>query len=328
VKTSGAYVTYMETDGREIWTKNYSPRNDYLSIGAAAIDDLDDDGEPEIVFAAANKVVALDRDGNEKWSAPVVDASGAAGPVLFDFELDGYPEVLYADEESIQFFSGVDGSNKYKSTKHKSYTILETPVVADVDNDDQVEIVLGHCGDGFSNFSALTVYGDADSSWPPGRKIWNQHAYQITNVGELGEIGGPMNNFADYNSFRSGDVGRPPGEYIDLQAEIWDICLDECSDQSVAIGAWVLNAGNLEAPAGIPVSLRAGAKGKVVATQYTTVAIAPGTTGEMMVFELDPAELLGKEPVIAADYDEAGAGVVFECDEKNNAYGGGDPVCE
>ena len=29
---------------------------------------------------------------------------------------------------------------------------------------------------------AVTVYGDTDKSWPPGRKVWNQHAYSITNV--------------------------------------------------------------------------------------------------------------------------------------------------
>lgn len=324
VKTSGIYVTAMDTDGTELWTKTYSG-----NLGAPSIDDLDDDGEPDIVFAAQNNLVALNWDGSEKWKAKISDVSGAAGPVFFDFELDGYPEVLYADEVSVQFFSGLDGKSKFKSSNHKSYTILETPVVADVDNDDQVEIVLGHCGDGYSKFTSLSVYGDADESWPPGRKIWNQHAYTITNVGDLGEIPtGAANNWPDYNSFRSGDVGRPPGEYFDLQAEIFDICEDECGEGNVAIGAWVLNAGNLEAPAGIPVSLRKGVGGDVVATQYTTAAIESGKTGEMIVFEVKHEDLDGKDPVIAVDYDESGSGVVYECDEGNNAYDYGEGVCE
>ena len=54
-------------------------------------------------------------------------------------------------------------------------------VPADVDGDNHVEIVLGH-GGGDANIGAITVYGDADNTWPPGRKIWNQHAYNITNV--------------------------------------------------------------------------------------------------------------------------------------------------
>lgn len=124
VKTSGSTVTYMETDGTEVWSKNYADPGVYLSIGAAAIDDMDDDGEPELAFAAANELVVLDKDGKKKWSARVTDSSGAAGPVLFDFELDGYPEVLYGDEVAIQFFSGLDGGVKYRSDEHDSYTIL------------------------------------------------------------------------------------------------------------------------------------------------------------------------------------------------------------
>ncbi len=324
VKTSGIYVTAMDSDGTELWTKTYSG-----NLGAPSIDDLDNDGEPDIVFAAQNYLIALNWAGKEKWKARISDQSGAAGPVFFDFELDGYPEVLFGDETSIQFFSGLDGSVKFRSTDHKSYTILETPVVADVDNDGEVEIVLGHCGDGYSNFTSFSVYGDANHSWPQGRKIWNQHAYTITNVGDQGSIPtGAANNWPEYNSFRSGDAGRPPGEYVDLQAEIFDICEDECGDGSVAIGAWVLNAGNLDAPSGIAVSLRKGSKGPILATQYTTSEIKSGETGEMLVFELAAADLDDKEPVIEADYDEDGVGAVFECDESNNQFSHGDGVCE
>lgn len=53
--------------------------------------------------------------------------------------------------------------------------------IAVIDNDDQVEIVLGHHSAN-AQIGAVTVYGDTDKSWPPGRKVWNQHAYSITNV--------------------------------------------------------------------------------------------------------------------------------------------------
>ncbi len=324
VKTSGIYVTGMETDGTEVWSLDFGG-GDNTNLGAPAIDDLDGDGAPDIVFAAQNSLVALDWGGDRKWTARISDQTGAAGPVLFDFELDGYPEVLYADEGSIQFFSGVDGSLKFRSNEHGSYTILETPIVADVDNDDQVEIVLGHC----SWNRSLTVYGDADESWPPGRKVWNQHAYQITNVGDLGEIprsGGP--NWPEYNSFRSGDVGRPPGEWNDLQAEIFDVCDEECSNDKVYVGAWVLNAGNLEAPAGIPVSITAGNRGEVVATLYTEDEIEPGEIGEALIFEIDADDLEGSEPVAKADFDGTGSGIVFECDEGNNIDSWGEETCQ
>jgi hypothetical protein len=213
---------------------------------------------------------------------------------------------------------------KFRSTAHGSYTILETPVVADVDNDDHVEIVLGHCTWSHS----FSVYGDADESWPAGRKVWNQHAYQITNVDDLGGIpttGGP--NWPTYNSFRSGDVGTLPGEWQDLQAEVFDVCDKECDDGKVYVGAWITNAGNLEAPAGIPLSITKGPGGEVLETQYTTAPIEPGEVGEPLIFELDATALGRSKPVANADYDSVGSGLVYECDERNNVDDWGASVC-
>lgn len=327
VKTSGIYITGMESDGTEAWGPiQYGSTNpaQNTNVGAPAVDDLNGDGAPDIVFAASNQLVAMEWGGGVLWTATINDSSGAAGPVLFDFDRDGYPEVLYADETNVRFFSGLDGSVKLDSNQHASYTILETPVVADVDNDDQVEIVLGHC----SWNKSFSVYGDADGSWPPGRKIWNQHGYSITNVGGLGEIPtGSIPNWPEYNSFRSGDVGQPPGEYLDVQAEIFDVCETECADGHVYVGAWVLNSGNLEAPAGIPVSIKAGPGGAIVATQYTTRAIPSGQTGEALIFEIARADLADEVPLALADEDATGNGIVYECDELNNTYDWSTAVC-
>ena len=313
VKTSGIYVTGMESNGTEVW----GPVTYSGNLGAPAIDDLDGDGTPEIVFAAQNNLIAMEWGGSVMWTARISDSSGAAGPTLFDFEMDGYPEVLYADETSIQFFSGLDGSVKFRSTQHSSYTILETPIVADVDNDDQVEIILGHCS-ASSAIGAITVYGDADKTWPPGRKTWNQHGYQITNINDDTTVGSASNNFSLYNSFRSGDVGRPPSEYWDLRAELLDVCEDECSEGWVYVQARILNAGNIEAPAGLSMSLHAGAGGPVVATVTTTSAIAPGSSGEALTFVAEAAALAGTTPVVTADKNASGSGTLYECDENNN----------
>jgi hypothetical protein len=53
--------------------------------------------------------------------------------------------------------------------------------LADIDNDGQVEILLTSNNlNGPS--TGITVIGDLDKSWRPGRKIWNQFAYNITNI--------------------------------------------------------------------------------------------------------------------------------------------------
>ncbi len=321
VKTSGIYMTGMESDGTEVWGPDAYSGN----ISAPAIDDLDGDGTPEIVFAAQNQLIALEWGGALIWRATITDSSGAAGPTLFDFEMDGYPEVLYADEQSIRFFSGLDGSVKYQSNEHSSYTILETPIVADVDNDDQVEIVLGHC----SWNRSFSVYGDADSSWPAGRKTWNQHAYYITNIDDALSVPSPTpSNFSLYNSFRSGDVGRPPSEYWDIKSEILDVCEDECDEGWFYVAAWATNAGNVEVPAGTWLSLRAGAGGTIIDAQQTTTAIDPGVTGEMVVFAVESSLIAGFQPVVTADEDEGALGQYYECDEDNNAETWHEAVCD
>lgn len=321
IKTSGIYVYGMETDGTEVWGPlTYTGVN----IGPAAIDDLNGDGTPEFVFAAGNQLYAMRWGGTIYWQQTIADFSGAAGPSLFDFEMDGYPEVLYADETSIRFYSGLDGSQKYSSFEHGSWTILETPIVADVDGDDQVEIVLGH---GAYNRS-LTVFGDADQSWPPGRTVWNQHAYQISNVNDdLSVTGGSRNNFSLYNSFRSGDIGRPPSEYWDLTAEILDVCEDECTAGRLYVAARVVNNGNIVVPAGVPVSLRAGAGGPIVAAVPTTREIAPGTTGELLLYEVAADQMAGTVPIVTADEALDGLNTLFECEEINNAAAWTREVC-
>jgi len=326
VKTTGIHVFGMTWDGKHAW----GPITYGGNLGVPAIDDLDGDGTPEIVLGAQNKLVAMEWGGQVMWQAVISDGSGAAGPVLFDFESDGYPEVLYADEQAIRFFSGVDGKLKFQSLEHASYTILETPIVADVDGDNQVEIVLGHCNAN-ANIGAITIYGDKDKTWPPGRKIWNQHTYHITNVNDLGGIPSDYkSNWAaknTFNSFRSGDIGQKPGEYHDLQAEILGVCEDKCEMGTFYMSARIRNAGNVEVPAGIPVTVRAGLNGPIVVTLETTQPVPPGTTGEVLFFEFEAKKLAQSQPVITVDDTGVGEGKIFECDETNNTAVWPDEVC-
>jgi hypothetical protein len=315
VKTNGTIVHGLETDGSVAW----GPLAYTGNLGTPAIDDLDGDGFPELVFGAQVGLVAMKWGGDELWVAPIQDQSGAAGPVLFDFESDGYPEVLYADEVAIRFFSGLDGSPKYLSMEHSSATGLETPIVADVDGDGHVEIVLGH-GGANPQIGALTVYGDAGNTWPPGRKIWNQHTYSITNVSNLGKIPDQYqaNWLPGFNSFRSADAGQPPGEYHDLLVEILGVCETQCEDGTFFMAARVRNAGNVEAPAGLPVTVRAGPGGDIVVVLDTTQPVPPGQTGEVLFFEFPASQLAQSQPVITVDDTGFGDGELFECDETNN----------
>lgn len=296
-------------------------------IGPPAIDDLDGDGVPEFVVQAQNEMRAYRWDGTVLWTARVTDSSGAAGVILFDFEMDGYPEVVYADETHVRVFNGRDGSVKLSSAEHASYTGFETPIVADVDGDDEVEIVMLH-GHAISGMPyGISVYGDADHSWPQGRNVWNQHAYSITNVNDdLSIPAGQTPNWDEFNNFRSADAGLPPSSWNDLQPEVVEICTEECPDR-LLLQVRIWNHGTEDVPAGVPVVIRAGQFGRVVATATIDRVLPTMRTTEGFEIEIDPSELAGERPWIEVDIDSSGASTLVECDEDNNLHQLGE-TCE
>lgn len=309
---SGNDVYTLESDLSPTgWSDEFIGTN---YVGPIAADDLDGDGIPEFVAVGSSQMKAYRWDGTTLWTARVTDSSGAAGPILFDFEMDGYPEIVYADEVSVRVFNGLDGSIKLTSRDHASATLFETPAVADVDNDGQVEIIMTH---GSGRFG-VTVYGDADSSWPPGRPVWNQHAYSITNVDDDGGIPSSTTpNWDLYNNFRSGDAGLPPSEWNDVLPEIVEICTDECPDRLyLLVRVW--NQGTEEVPAGLGLVVRAGADGAIVASTVTPDAIASGMSSGGIALEVAVADLGGAEPWVEVDRDADQNAALTECAEDNN----------
>ncbi len=150
--------------------------------GPPTIADYDGDGLPEVGVAGKAGYVVFDGDGSVLWQQPTQDASSAVtGSAVYDFEGDGIADVVYADEINLYVYSGTDGAVKLLYDGHNSGTLIEYPIVVDVDNDGQVEIVVAHNNLIQTNYG-VSVIGDLDKSWRPGRKIWNQHAYNITNV--------------------------------------------------------------------------------------------------------------------------------------------------
>ncbi len=306
-------VWTLESNGTPTgWSDTFANTN-YL--GPPAIDDLDGDGTPEFIVVGSGEMRAYEWNGTRLWVQPVNDSSGAAGPVLFDFEGDGYPEVVYADESTVRIFNGLDGSIKLQSNNHSSATGFETPVVADVDADGQAEIIMLHGSGSFG----LSVYGDADQSWLPGRQIWNQHAYTITNVEDDGGIPmGQEENWAHYNNFRSGDGGLPPSEWDDLQPEIVDVCIEECPDiLELSVRVWNRGTGDIDP--GVSVVVRAGQGGAVVASASLADATPSGMSRVGVVIRVSMADLGGAEPVVDLDSSVGPMRFMTECDTSNNA---------
>jgi RHS repeat-associated protein len=156
--------------------------------GQALIADLDGDGVNEIGVAGMSRYWAFERDGTILWQAPIVDNSGVTGSTAFDFDGDGSVEVVYRDEQYLHIFRGSDGAVLFQRPLPGG-TGNEQPVVADVDNDGHAEIVVtsefdSSLGNDAGAYAGVHVFEDIADLWVPTRRIWNQHAYSVTNVRE------------------------------------------------------------------------------------------------------------------------------------------------
>ncbi|MCA9684602.1 MAG: VCBS repeat-containing protein, partial [Myxococcales bacterium] len=150
VVTVGDGIVYLHSmDGQLIMHATDA----ILGGGPPTIGDFDNDGLPEIASAGGNyyRVFDLDCDGNDpscvapwvRWRQPSQDLSSRnTGSSIFDFEGDGEAEAMYGDECFVRVYEGQTGEVLY-SAPRTSCTWYENPIVADPDNDDNTEILIG-----------------------------------------------------------------------------------------------------------------------------------------------------------------------------------------
>lgn len=325
VVVSSDKIHAHDTDGSLLWGPDTYFANS--TISPVAIADVDVDGWPELLFAGANQLYAVNHDGSPLWNVPIVDESGATGPSVFDFGGDGRPEVVHIDEVQVLALDGPTGNVVFQSDEHGSNTMFDYPVIADVDGDDEAELVV--CHNAYS--SAVSVYGDPEGSWVPARPVWNQHAYGITHVND--DLTIPVDavpSFVASNTWHSGISN--PGQALDadLEGEILDVCTHECERGSVWVTVQVRNRGLEAAPAGIAFSLYARKDGGdvLLATGSTSAGIDSGWTSGGIRLEASAQEVAEASAlVLKVDDDGTGTGAVEECSETNNLWTGSGSWC-
>ena len=279
--------------------------------GPPTIADFDGDGTPDVGtaggrgYAVFNGAKLIDPNvaaaATLLWAKPTFDCSSAStGSAVFDFEGDGIAEVVYSDEHKLRVYAGPTGAVLHERC-NTTATLSEYPVIADVDNDGQADIVAvsnasyvfqpkNQCvEDGKDRQAGVRVFGAAGGKWVRTRRVWNQHAYSITNVEEDGTIPAmPANNWAvpDLNNFRQNnqpdsELGAP-----DAIVKIEPLCVDD----SYSLVATVRNVGEASLPAGVVVGLYTGepGSGDKVATLITTKVLYPLET-EALIFPFDAA---------------------------------------
>ncbi len=240
IHTCGGQVTATNRDGSVRWQATVPGGGG----GPPTVADFDGDGMAEIGVAGAYDYSVFDSDGTVLWSMPVQDySSSVTGSSVFDFEGDGKADVVYADEVTLWVFDGATGAVKFQEDQHASGTLYEYPLIADVDNDGQTEIILPSNNYAYEGWNGITVIGDANNSWRPSRPIWNQYAYSITNVNDDGSIPAhPDPNWLTYNNFRTGGTTLGLGsDLADLSPSNPVYCCND--DDTVDLDVQVSNTG-------------------------------------------------------------------------------------
>jgi hypothetical protein len=301
--------------------------------GPPTVADFDNDGLPEIGVAGSYRYAVYDPDG----ALPILwefvtedDSSNITGSSVFDFDGDGSAEVVYNDECFMRVFSGVDGTILAEVAQN-SHTLIEYPLIVDVDADGNAEIVfaanaaVAACSQASSSDydglrHGIRVFGDSLDNWVGTRTVWNQHTYHITNIRQDLSVPAPeMPNFRRFNNFRQNSQSF---DAPDLEPDALSVDTTGCP-ASVTLRAVVQNNGAASVGAGLAVSFYVGTpegEHRLVGTARVETPLVPGASASVeLSFVPEPGEQNVEVPFFVR-VDDAGDGVGEhnECVETNN----------
>lgn len=339
VLAAAGYLYLLDSaDGDILYTRVIEGRGRDAIGGAPTVADFDGDGRPEIGIAhgSAYGVYDLDCMGRGRpagcadagllWSMPTGDdSSSGTGSSVFDFNGDGRAEVVYNDQYFFRVYDGVTGRALFEEAS-SSRTRTENPVIVDADNDGDAEIVFSSNAEAFfiRDFwtdPGVEIWGDQRGRWVGARRIWNQHAYHITNVAEDGSITSPEPpSWTVLNAYRQNL--REGGDVL-VVPDLWGgrgtyECL---GGGRVRFRINVQNWGLERVGAGVLVGFyrgRPAAGGVRVGDVRTTTSLEPRGGSEVVTFETTLEGEVVDYYAVLDDRSDLMGGAVAECRESNN----------
>ena len=318
VYVSGGLIMSFNHDGsvrvpyRYVVNPSYPYDNVTFWGGPPTIADITGDGTPEILVAGDSELVAMNANLGTIWRKSSFDYAAMTTATAFDLDGDGKREVIYADENNLYVLNGSNGATLYQQ-KNNSLTGTELPVVADVDNDGQADIILPSSHDRRGDRSTIGVHALSHPSWTGTRPIWNQHSYHVTNVQLDGTV--PRNQTPAWqlqNSFRA-NLQMPKRTVKLPNLTLGLPRVKPATAQGIPVVLRVGNGGPDFAPAGVEVSVYQTGVPAPVGTVLTTQALEPGSYQDVTVYWQGALS----QPVDAtATVDPAQK--VVECDRGDN----------
>ena len=324
----------------------FCPYSAPTSGSRALLADVDNDGYTEILFTyvtniAAYKYVSATQGLQQMWQKSTTDLSGATTMTAFDFNQDGFVEIVYRDETDLRIIDGTTGNN-ISTFVCLAPTAVDYPVIVDLDRDGQAEMVASYntYNTNEDKHAKLQVFrSPANVTWAPARYVWNQHGYNVVNVNN--DLTVPVTNFNPATTFMDpqGVVRRPFNNFLQ-QATMLDMYgrpfvplanlsvmenpSVEFENDYVTVGFYVCNTGDLTFTSPIYISVYTTV-GELVQTEVWDRDLLPGEC-ESVRLNISQEDLKNYErpfPISIFVNDNGGGiaqygGLQAECDTSDN----------
>jgi hypothetical protein len=191
------------------------------------IADIDNDGLMEVLIQSGvsnsnEKFQAYKYNPNNQaftllWGFGTDEDSYSNSITSFDFNQDGLLELMICDQSTVRIVNGsgyshITGNDTIplyvmSSFPFSEITIMQYPIIVDVDADGNAEIVS-------VGSDKLNIFESARSPWAPARKVWNQYMYNVTNVNQDLTIPRYLFNNATLFTAPDGVARRPFNNFL------------------------------------------------------------------------------------------------------------------
>ncbi len=325
VAFGGAYEVFDVTSRARLWSRPSQDRSSART--GSSLFDFNADGRAEVVYGDECFVRIYDgRDGAVVFSQARFSSTWTENPIVADVDGDGSAEMVV----------GMSGPCS------PGYCPATDPIHEGLRCDSPDDCTSGTCTAGFCECADATgcetgyqcsggrcvaaheacvpelrVYRDGRDGWAGSRRIWNQHAYHVTNVNDDGTIprtSEVMDNWSTpgLNNFRQNVQGTLEDGGPDLTIRsVSAVCL---ADDRTRMEATLCNRGTVFLDTGIQVVFDqiVGMDRTRLCDLRTTEPVAPGVCTTVSCEADVPAD-----GVFEATADERA--LVVECREDNNA---------